>query len=315
MVEQDREWELAFIHEDHVEPRDDATRWRHLSTQRNSTWSLAAISHRYRGSLDYVYNSRAGQGTFAYVVDSGVFVSHKEFEGRAQFAFTAFENETTDTFGHGTHVAGTIGGKTYGVAKKAKILSVKVFKCRRSATSIILQGFDWAANNIIDKGRNKKAAINLSLRGSFSRIFNLVIETASEAGVLCVVAAGNEARDASDMSPASAPSAITVGALAPNWTMASYSNFGPVVDIFGPGSNITSAWIRNDTDSRSISGTSMATPHLVGLALTAMSVDHVCGVAEVTEHLKETATKGCIEGDIKDSPNLIGNNNVHPSHE
>lgn len=321
MVEQDREWQLAFIQENHVEPRaarDDKTTTlekRHLSTQRNSTWGLGAISHRRQGVDDYVYNPEAGEGTYAYVVDSGVLISHSEFEGRAEVAYTAFENETADTFGHGTHVAGTIGGKTYGVAKKSKILSVKVFQGRRSTTSIILGGFNWAANNIVDKGRTKSAVINMSLGGYFSNLFNLAVETASESGVVSVIAAGNEGQDASDVSPASAPSAITVGALSMNWTMADYSNYGPVVDIFGPGSKILSAWMRNDTDSNTISGTSMATPHIVGLALTAMSVDDVKGVADITKYLKETATKDQITGDLRNSPNLVGNNNVQDSRQ
>ncbi|KAM4058679.1 subtilase family protein [Hirsutella rhossiliensis] len=308
--------------ENHIEPRTArgektvTLEKRHLSTQRNSTWGLGAISHRKLGSANYVYNANAGEGTYAYVVDSGVLISHQEFEGRAEVAYTAFENETADTFGHGTHVAGTIGGKTYGVAKKTKILSVKVFQGRRSATSIILGGFNWACNHIVDKRRTETAVINMSLGGSYSALFNLAVETASESGVISVIAAGNEGEDASDVSPASAPSAITVGAIGVNWTMADYSNYGPVVDIFGPGSKITSAWIRNNTDTNTISGTSMATPHVVGLALTAISVDHVTGVADVTKHLKETATKDQITGDLKDSPNLVGNNNnAHGSDE
>lgn len=234
MVEPDREWELDFIQEaPHLQPRtiqDARTTMlekRTLTTQRNSTWGLGAISHRQQGSSDYIYNANAGKGTYAYVVDSGVLVSHKEFEGRAEAAYSAFENET-----------------------------------------------------------------------------------AAESGVVSVIAAGNSGEDASDVSPASAPSAITVGAISANWTLADYTNFGPVVDIFAPGSRVTSAWIRNDTDSNTISGTSMATPHIVGLALTAISVDDVTGVADITRHLKETATKDKIIGDLKNSPNLVGNNNA-----
>ncbi|KJZ76127.1 hypothetical protein HIM_04583 [Hirsutella minnesotensis 3608] len=315
MVEEDKEWELAFIQEAHVAPRTFrhdkpmTLHRRDLTTQLNSTWGLGSISHREQGTREYVFNDEAGEGTYGYVVDSGILTTHKEFEGRAEAVYSAFENEKTDTFGHGTHVAGTIAGKTYGVAKKAKLLSVKVFQGRQSATSIILDGFNWAANDIVEKRRTKKAVINMSLGGPFSNLFNLAVETASESGVVTVIAAGNSGEDASEVSPASAPSAITVGALTMNWTMASYSNYGTVVDIFGPGSNTTSAWIRNDTDINTISGTSMATPHIVGLALTAMSVEHVTGVADITDYLKQTATEGKIAGDLKNSPNLIGNNN------
>ncbi|PFH62942.1 hypothetical protein XA68_10995 [Ophiocordyceps unilateralis] len=317
-VEEDRVWELDYLESGSdvkttaFQTRTKSLRKRTFSTQSNSSWGLGAISHRKKGATDYVYNERAGKGTFAYIVDSGIRISHDEFEGRAKSPFTAFNSsgDMGDTFGHGTHVAATIGGKTYGVAKKAELLGVKVFQGRRSATSIILAGFNWAVNDIVDRRRTKSAVINMSLGGSYSNLFNLAVETAAEEGVISIVAAGNEASDASAFSPASAPNAITVAAIDKNWTLAEYSNFGKAVDLFGPGSKITSAWIGSDSDSKAISGTSMATPHVVGLALSAISVDYIKGLGEVTQYLKDTATEGQITGDLFSSPNLVGYNNI-----
>lgn len=175
---------------------------------------------------------------------------------------------------------------------------------------MILDGFNFAANDIISKNRTDVSAINMSLGGDYSEAFNLAVEEAAKKGVISVVAAGNDAKDAANTSPASAPSAITVGATDINWNIATYSNFGKVLDIFTPGTDILSTWWRTDTDSNTISGTSMATPHTVGLALYAMSVHDVHGVEAVTNFLAKTATRDSIKGDIHGSPNLIGNNNA-----
>ncbi|KND91060.1 Alkaline proteinase [Tolypocladium ophioglossoides CBS 100239] len=303
-VEEDQIWDLAFIQDETITLEKKA-----LTTQRGAPWGLGTISHRTSGSTDYIHDTNAGLNTFAYVVDTGVRLTHQEFEGRAVFGYTAFPGDTADTFGHDTHVAGTIGGKTYGVAKKAQIVAVKVFQGSSSATSIILQGFNWAANDIVAKGRANNSAINMSLGGSKSEAFNSAVNAASSKGVLSIVAAGNEAQDAANVSPASAATAVAVGALDSSWSIASYSNFGTTLKIFAPGSNVLSAWYRSDTDTNTISGTSMATPHTVGLALNAISVHGVTGVAGITNFLKSTATKDKVTGAIKGSPNAIGNNN------
>ncbi|POR33185.1 Alkaline proteinase [Tolypocladium paradoxum] len=303
-VEEDKIWELAFIQDETITLEKKA-----LTTQRGAPWGLGSISHRGPGSTEYIYDTSAGQGTYAYVIDTGIRVTHSEFGGRATEAFTAFPGENADTFGHGTHVAGTIGGKTYGVAKKAQLLAVKVFQGSSSSTSIILQGFNWAVNDIISKGRTKSAAINMSLGGRRSPAFNNAVDSASARGVLSIVAAGNEGQNAANVSPASAASAVTVGAVDANWAITYFSNWGPVLDIFAPGAGVLSAWYRSDTDTNTISGTSMATPHTVGLALYAISVNGVTGVDGVTKHLKSTATKNKVTGALKGSPNAIGNNN------
>lgn len=134
-----------------------------LVTERRAPWGLGSISHRGGSSTDYIYDDSAGEGTYAYVVDTGILATHNEFGGRASLAYNAAGGEHVDDVGHGTHVAGTIGGKTYGVSKNAHLLSVKVFVGESSSTSVILDGFNWAANDIVSKNRTSKAAINMSL--------------------------------------------------------------------------------------------------------------------------------------------------------
>lgn len=286
----------------HIQKRD-------LVTQDGVPHGLATVSHRKPGATEYIYDSNAGEGTYAYIVDTGIRDTHTEFEGRAVKAHSVFQNDTEDSVGHGTHVAGTIGGKTYGVSKKANLLAVKVFQGESSSTSIILDGFNWAVNDIVSKNRTSKAAINMSLGGPRSDTFDSAVEKASQSGVLSIIAAGNEAQDADNVSPARAPSAITVGAIDKDWNFASdYSNFGKVLDIFAPGTDVLSAWFTGDDDTKTISGTSMATPHVVGLALYAMSVDGVSGVQAVTDHLVKNATPDALNGDIQGSPNKIANN-------
>lgn len=184
-----------------------------IKSQKHAPWGLGSISHRGEQSTTYVYDDSAGEGTYGYVVDTGINVSHKEFGGRASLAYNAVNGtEHVDRIGHGTHVAGTIGGATFGLAKKAELLSVKVFNGQSGRTSDILNGYNWAANDIAGKKRTGKAAINMSLGqffllldvrllhspligmtgGSFSFSFNRAVENAYSAGVLTVVAAGNE---------------------------------------------------------------------------------------------------------------------------
>ena len=305
MVEEDRVWTLDFIKEDVQDSHLDK---RAVTTQQSATWGLGTVSHRTKGFTSYIYDTRAGTSTYAYIVDTGLNTAHREFGTRASVVYSAFGSDKSDTAGHGTHVAGTIGGTTYGIAKNAQLLSVKVFQGSSSSTSIILGGFNWAANDIISKGRQNAAAINMSLGGSYSASFNQAVDSASSSGVLSIIAAGNDGSNASNTSPASARSAVTVGALNSDWSIASYSNYGTVLDIFGPGTGILSAWIGSSTATNTISGTSMATPHIVGLALYAISVEGVTGVSGVTSWLTTYGTKNAITGYLGGSPNIIGNN-------
>ncbi len=278
-----------------------------LTTQRSSTWGLSSISHREPGESGYIYDTTAGEGTYGYVVDTGINVNHVEFEGRASNGYSAFSGANVDTAGHGTHVAGTIGSKTYGVAKKANLIAVKVFQGEESSTSIILDGYQWAVNDIRSKSRQAEAAINLSLGGAFSSAFNRAVAAAYNAGVVTVVAAGNDNVDASEQSPASAPEAITVGSIDKTNARSYFSNFGSVLDIFAPGSDILSTWIGSTTATNTISGTSMAAPHVVGLVLYLQALEGLSSPDAVAERLTELATTGAVS-DVQGSPNRLAYN-------
>ncbi|KAH8734643.1 peptidase S8/S53 domain-containing protein [Ilyonectria robusta] len=305
LVEEDKVWKLQYIKEEtelsHIAKKA-------LTTQSSSTWGLGTVSHRSSGYTSYIYDTAAGEGTYAYIVDTGIRATHNEFESRATAIWSAFSGDNADTNGHGTHVAGTIGGKTYGVAKLATLLGVKVFQGDESTTSIILSGYNWAVNHIVNNGRASKAVINMSLGGDYSATFNNAVASASSSGVLTVVAAGNEAQSAANVSPASAASAITVGAIDSSWAIAYYSNYGTSLDIFGPGSSVLSAYYSSNSATATLSGTSMASPHIAGLALYGMSVEGVSGVSGVTSWLKSAGTANGVTGTLRSSPNLIGNN-------
>ncbi|KXJ96206.1 alkaline protease [Microdochium bolleyi] len=259
-VEQDQ---MYTLFEESEEPQTK----RALVTQINAPWGLGTISKRRPGSTSYIYDNTAGQGTFAYVVDSGIQTTHSQFGDRASFGYNAIGGGNADTSGHGTHVAGTIIGSTFGVAKNARAIAVKVFAGGSAPGSVILDGYNWAVNDIISKGRQNKAVINLSLGGSFSQAFNAAVNNAFNSGVLTAVAAGNDNKNAANVSPASAANAITVGAIDSQWRRSGFSNYGSAVDVWAPGSNILSCGIGSNSATASMSGTSMATPHVAGMIL------------------------------------------------
>ncbi|KAI1475039.1 hypothetical protein K445DRAFT_72960 [Daldinia sp. EC12] len=291
--------DVAEIEEDQVYYLVDETpelSKKALTTQTGATWGLGTVSHRTSGSTSYIYDSSAGQGTFAYIIDTGILATHQQFGGRASLAYNAVGGSDADAVGHGTHVAGTIGGSTYGVAKQATILSVKVFQGTSSSTSIILDGYNWAVNDIISKNRQSKSALSLSLGGGFSSAFNNAVNSAYSSGVLSVVAAGNSATDAGNTSPASAANAITVGAIDSSWRIASYSNYGSVVDVFAPGTDVLSSWIGGNTATNTISGTSMATPHVTGLSLYLIALEGLTTPGAVTNRIKALYTTGKLTG-------------------
>lgn len=278
-----------------------------LTTQTSSTWGLSSISHKQPGKSGYIYDASAGSGTFGYVVDTGVNTAHVEFEGRASFGYNAVGGSNSDTVGHGTHVAGTIASKTYGVSKKASIIAVKVFASEQGSTSTILDGYQWAVNDVRAKGRQSKAAINLSLGGGYSSAFNKAVTAAYNGGVVTVVAAGNDDVDAADQSPASAPEAITVGAIDEDNSRAYYSNYGSILDIFAPGTDILSTWIGSTTATNTISGTSMATPHVVGLVLYLQALEGLSSPSAVASRLTALSTKNAVN-DVQGSPNRLAYN-------
>ncbi|KAL6917978.1 hypothetical protein FSST1_009473 [Fusarium sambucinum] len=278
--------------------------------QTPSPWGLGTISHRKKGFSNYYYHKSSGSSSYAYLVDSGVRTTHKEFQGRAKNGWTAFRKDFTDRLGHGTHVAGILAGKTYGVAKKAKIISVKVFQGDSADLSVIVTGIEWAVNDIIKKKRQEFSVINLSLGvNGVSGALNDIIKNAAKAGVIIVVAAGNQGKSASLTSPSSAPQAITVGAIDNKWKIPDWSNYGSSVDILAPGVDIVSASWLSDNGTYIQDGTSMACPHVAGLVLYAQSVYGIVGVKSTTNFIKKYATNNKVSGSRRGSPNRIANNN------
>ncbi|WZH49470.1 peptidase S8/S53 domain-containing protein [Fusarium acuminatum] len=259
---------------------------RGFATQKNAPWGLSRIS-RDVDNTHYTYDTSAGNGTAVYVLDSGVRITHKEFGGRAFWgANFVTGSPDTDEFGHGTHVAGTIGGKTYGVAKACRIYAVKVVdKNGVGSMSGILQGLQWAVNHAKSRGIAKKSIINASLGGPYTQIGNDAVKAATDLGITCVVSAGNEADDAANYSPGSAPSAITVGSIDGAGYRSIWSNYGTLVDIFAPGSDILSAWHLSDSSSKYDSGTSMAAPHVAGLAAYFIAKEGLRGSTAVTKRI------------------------------
>ncbi|KAK1992787.1 subtilase [Colletotrichum falcatum] len=286
---------------------------RALTTQTGAPWGLGTVSHKTSGSTQYVYDTSAGADTYAYVVDSGVIATHNEFGGRVTLGFNAYTGTHTDTLGHGTHVAGTIGGSTYGVAKQTNIISVKVFQGASGTTSAILSGFNWAVNDITSKGRAARSVINMSLGGPASTTWATAVDAATSQGVLSVVAAGNgdslgNPLPVSSQSPANVASAVTVAAVDSSWQPAYFTNYGEGVDVFAPGVSVLSAWIGGNSATNTISGTSMASPHVAGLALYLQALEGLATPAAVTARIKALATAGRITGTLSGSPNLLAYN-------
>lgn len=286
---------VAYIEEDGVATAS--------ATQSNATWGIDRVDQRDLPlSTTYSYNN-TGTGVNAYIIDTGIRTSHSEFGTRASAVFDAFTDGQNgqDCNGHGTHVAGTVGGNTYGIAKSVKLYAVRVLDCGGSGSwSGVIAGMDWVAAN-----HAKPAVANMSLGGSKSTSINDAVKRMTDAGVSVVVAAGNERTDACRKSPASAPSAITVGATDKTDTRASYSNYGSCLDIFAPGSGITSAWYQSDTQLNTISGTSMASPHTAGVAALYLQSNPGASPASVTNALVANATTGKVGSAGRNSPNRL----------
>uniref|UniRef100_A0A8H7NMX7 Peptidase S8/S53 domain-containing protein n=1 Tax=Bionectria ochroleuca TaxID=29856 RepID=A0A8H7NMX7_BIOOC len=279
--------------------------------QTNAPWGLGSISHRTPNWSEYVYDDSAGATTWAYVVDSGVYIQHTDFEGRAHLGYNAYPGtQFVDQLGHGTHCAGTIAGRVHGVAKKANIIAVKVFASGSSSTDIVIDGFEWAVRNITSTpGRAARSVISMSLGGGYSLALNTALRNAyNRYGILTVVAAGNENRDAQNFSPASEPTALTVGAIDIRNRRASFSNVGRSLDIFAPGVDILSTFIGNVQATARYSGTSMACPHVSGLALYLMRKEGLTSPAAVTQRILDLATRGVVADAGPGSPNLLAYN-------
>ncbi|RVX71413.1 Alkaline protease 2 [Exophiala mesophila] len=299
------------------------------SLEKNAPWGLARISHRDSlnfGSFNkYLYSDNGGEGVDAYIIDTGTNVDHVDFEGRASWGKTIPANdEDVDGNGHGTHCSGTVAGKKFGVAKKASIYAVKVLKSNGSGTmSDVVKGVEWAANahaesiSAAKKGKKKgfKGSVaNMSLGGGKSRLLDLAVNAAVDAGLHFAVAAGNDNADSCNYSPAAAENAVTVGASTLSDERAYFSNFGACNDIFAPGLNILSTWIGSNYATNVISGTSMASPHIAGLLAYYLSLqpssDSAYAVAEITPkklkaNIISIATEGALTNVPADTANLL----------
>lgn len=299
-------------------------------TQSNAPWGLARISHRDSLSFGtfnkYLYSSQGGEGVDVYVIDTGTNVEHVDFEGRASWGKTIpAGDEDVDGNGHGTHCSGTVAGKTFGVAKKANVYAVKVLRSNGSGSmSDVIKGVEWAATSHSQKlaaaksGAGKKgwkgSAANMSLGGGKSVTLDLAVNAAVDAGIHFAVAAGNDNADSCNYSPAAAEKAITVGASTLADERAYFSNYGTCNDIFAPGLNILSAWIGSKHAVNTISGTSMASPHVAGLLAYFLSLqpekDSAFAVASITpaklkKDLIAISTRDALTDIPSDTVNLL----------
>ncbi|MFJ2791092.1 S8 family serine peptidase [Streptomyces sp. NPDC087290] len=274
-------------------------------TQTNPpSWGLDRIDQtETAGDNAYTYPDSAGEGVTAYVIDTGVRTTHNEFEGRASSGYDAVDNDDSadDGNGHGTHVAGTIAGATYGVAKKAKIVAVRVLDDSGSGTTEqVVAGIDWVTEH-----HEGPSVANMSLGGGADEALDAAVQKAIASGVTFAVAAGNDSSDASGSSPARVPEAITVASSTVDDEQSYFSNYGPIVDIYAPGSDITSSWNDSDDGSNTISGTSMATPHVVGAAAVYLAGHPDATPEEVATALTDGATPDAISNATEGTPNKL----------
>ncbi|SCD97794.1 Peptidase inhibitor I9 [Streptomyces sp. PpalLS-921] len=275
------------------------------TTQENPpSWGLDRIDQTETAGDDaYTYPDAAGEGVTAYVIDTGVRVTHEDFEGRATSGFDAVDNDddADDGNGHGTHVAGTIAGAAHGVAKKAKIVAVRVLDDSGSGTTEqVVAGIDWVTAH-----HEGPSVANMSLGGGADPALDAAVQKAIASGVTFGVAAGNESSDAGGGSPSRVPEAITVASSTIDDQQSSFSNYGSVVDIYAPGSNITSDWNDSDDGTNTISGTSMATPHVVGAAAVYLAGHPDATPEQVSDALTEGATPDAISNATQGTANKL----------
>jgi subtilisin family serine protease len=277
----------------------------HISGTENNppSFGLDRIDQRNL-PLDHKYTfPTTASNVTAYVIDTGIRTTHKEFGGRASVGTDAVGDGRNgqDCNGHGTHVSGTIGGTTFGVAKGVKLVAVRVLDCNGSGTNAgVIKGIDW-----VTKNAKKPAVANMSLGGGASATLDAAVQRSIKAGVTYAIAAGNENQNACNDSPARVGAAITVGATDANDNRASFSNFGTCVDIFAPGVNIVSSFNGSDTAKATLSGTSMATPHVTGAAALVASANPGFTPQQVRDALVNNATPNKVKNPGTGSPNKL----------
>ncbi|MEJ6475214.1 S8 family serine peptidase [Pseudoalteromonas piscicida] len=283
--------------------------------QASPTWGLDRVDQRNLPLDSNYHYDFDGSGVTAYVIDTGVRVSHNEFGNRAShgYDFVDNDNDATDCNGHGTHVAGTIGGGEYGVAKNVNIVGVRVLGCDGSGSySGVISGIDWVKNNA-----SGPSVANMSLGGGASQAVDDAVNNAVAAGVSFVVAAGNDNSNACNYSPARAADAITVGSTTSSDSRSSFSNYGNCLDIYAPGSSIKSAWYNSDSATNTISGTSMAAPHVAGAIALYLDEDPSLSPSQIDTLLSQRASKDKVSNPQSGSPNellytLAGGNDPDP---
>ena len=267
------------------------------------SWGLDRVDQRHL-PLDQTYTySVSGANVNAYIIDTGIRASHHEFGGRVRPGIDAVDNDNdpSDCMGHGTHVAGTVGGRTYGLAKNVTLWAVRVLNCKGSGTDAqVIAGVDWVTAHAV-----KPAVANMSLGGEATPALDEAVQRSIASGVTYAIAAGNSRTDACTQSPARVPEALTVGATYLDDSRASFSNIGTCLDLFAPGVNITSAWIGNDDDEFTASGTSMAAPHVAGVAALYLSTHPDATPPQVAEALLGAATPGKVTDPGAGSPNRL----------
>lgn len=284
---------------------------RAVTTQTSATWGIDRVDQANLPlSTTYTYTA-TGSGVTAYIIDTGINTSHSEFGGRASFGYDAFGGNGADCNGHGTHVSGTVGGATYGIAKGVTLKAVRVLDCGGSGTwSGVIAGMDWVTAN---HAANTPAVANMSLGGGASASVDAALSNMIADGVATAVAAGNgnqggRQQDACKYSPARVATAMTIGATNSSDVKASWSNYGPCVDWFAPGVGIKSAWIGSATATNTISGTSMATPHTAGVAALYLQSHPTASAQVVRDALYALTTKGKVTNSSTANNHLLFSN-------
>lgn len=298
---------------DWIEPDQVMTAYGQVQT--GAVWGLARSSVRNTlsgSTYNFFYKSPAGTGATVYVIDTGVLTTHTDFGGRASFGYSSITGESnSDLNGHGTHVAGTVAGSAYGVAKLANIVAVKVLNANGSGSNAgVVAGIDWVTRN----APTSRAVINMSLGGGASAATDTAVANARARGITVVVAAGNSNANACNYSPARATAAITVAASDVNDRSASFTNFGSCTQTYAPGVSVRSAWIGSNTATNSISGTSMASPHVAGLAAYLIREYSLTTPTQVENKISEYYSTNRLTSVPSNTPNVLiynGGNGVN----